>query len=144
MCGIAGYVDFSRKLDETTLRRMTASLDHRGPDDRGHALISHANAQIGLGHTRLSILDLSAAGHQPMRFGPFAIVYNGEIYNFREIREELAKRGHSVTTDCDTEVILHAYAEWGMSCLDRFIGMFAFALYDSNSRTIYFVRDRVG
>jgi len=144
MCGIAGYVDFSRKLDETTLRRMTASLDHRGPDDRGHALISHANAQIGFGHTRLSILDLSAAGHQPMNFGPFSIVFNGEIYNFREIRSDLEAHGHHFSTACDTEVILHAFAEWGIDCLNRFIGMFAFVLHDASKDCLYLVRDRVG
>ena len=144
MCGITGYVDFSRKLDETMLRRMTASLDHRGPDDRGHALISYAHAQIGLGHTRLSILDLSAAGHQPMNFGPFSIVFNGEIYNFREIRSDLEALGHHFTTACDTEVILHAFAEWGIDCLNRFIGMFAFVLHDASKDRLYLVRDRVG
>lgn len=144
MCGIAGFIDFTGGLDESTLRRMQGSLRHRGPDDQGHVLLTEGNARIGLAHTRLSILDLSAAGHQPMRLGPFSIVYNGEIYNFREIRADLTELGHDFVTDCDTEVILHAFAEWGMRCLDRFIGMFAFVLHDANSRQIYFIRDRAG
>ena len=144
MCGIAGFIDSSDMLDETTLKRMQVSLQHRGPDDRGLMLSTDGNTRVGLAHTRLSILDLSAAGHQPMRFGPFSIVYNGEIYNFREIREDLIARGHVFVTDCDTEVILHSFAEWGITCLDRFIGMFAFALHDSSTRKLYFVRDRVG
>lgn len=144
MCGIAGFIDATGSLGESTLRRMHASLQHRGPDDRGSALLTEGGNRIGLAHTRLAILDLTEVGHQPMRFGPFSIVYNGEVYNFREIREELAGKGHAFVTDCDTEVILHAFAEWGIDCLDRFIGMFAFALHDSNSRKVFFVRDRAG
>jgi len=144
MCGIAGFVDFSGKLGDATLRNMTATLDHRGPDDRGHSLVSSGNAVLGLGHTRLSILDLSQHGHQPMRFGPFSIVFNGEIYNFREIRSDLESQGHGFSTECDTEVILHAFAEWGIECLHRFIGMFAFVLHDAKNDRMYLVRDRVG
>lgn len=144
MCGIAGFIDTSGVLDESTLRRMQSSLQHRGPDDRGSMIATEGDSRLGLAHTRLSIIDLSDAGHQPMQFGPFSIVYNGEIYNFREIRDDLVAQGHTFVTDCDTEVILHAFAEWGIACLDRFIGMFAFALHDSASRNVYFVRDRVG
>jgi len=144
MCGVAGFLDYSGKLDESTLRRMTASLNHRGPDGRGQLTIESGHATIGLGHTRLSILDLSDFGRQPMQFGPFTIVFNGEIYNFRELRDELIKCGHLFSTECDTEVILHAFAEWGIACLQRFIGMFAFALHDASTRRIYFARDRAG
>lgn len=144
MCGIAGYIDFSHTLDESTLHRMTASLDHRGPDDRGHSFINDANARVGLGHTRLSIQDLSGAGHQPMSFGPLSIVYNGEVYNFRELRAELEKLGHKFKSDGDTEVILHAFSEWGADCLRRFIGMFAFVLHDASTRRLFLVRDRAG
>ena len=144
MCGIAGFIDTSGALDEATLKRMQVSLQHRGPDDRGLLIATGDTARIGLAHTRLSILDLTDAGHQPMQFGPFSIVFNGEIYNFRAIRDDLVARGHAFVTDCDTEVILHAFAEWGIECLGRFIGMFAFALNDSSTRNMYFVRDRVG
>lgn len=144
MCGIGGFIDQSGELDEATLTRMQESLRHRGPDDRGLCVLTEGAARIGLAHTRLSILDLSEAGHQPMRFGSLTIVYNGEIYNFRELRETLAGLGHTFHTDCDTEVILHAFSEWGVDCLARFIGMFAFVLHDSRSRKIYFVRDRAG
>ena len=144
MCGIAGFIDYSGKLDYSTLREMTSSLQHRGPDDNGQLVFSSADARIGLGQTRLSILDLSAAGHQPMQFGPFSIVYNGEVYNFREIRKELEGLDHVFSTESDTEVILHAYAEWGIRCLGRFIGMFAFVLLDEINHSLYLVRDRVG
>lgn len=144
MCGIAGFIDTSFSLDDSTLRRMQSSLSHRGPDDRGLMLATEGNTRLGFAHTRLSILDLTEAGHQPMKFGPLSIVFNGEIYNFREIRDTLIAHGHAFVTDCDTEVVLHAFAEWGAECLNRFIGMFAFVLHDSNSRNMYFVRDRVG
>ena len=144
MCGIAGFVDYSGKLGDSTLRKMTATLHYRGPDDRGHLLVSSGNAELGLGHTRLSIQDLSENGHQPMGFGPFSIVFNGEIYNFREIRSDLEAQGHGFSTECDTEVILHAFAEWGIACLNRFIGMFAFVLHDASKDRLYLARDRVG
>lgn len=144
MCGIAGFFDHSGRLGEETLRRMQSSLQHRGPDDQGHLLLGSDKSLLGLAHTRLSILDLSEAGHQPMRFGPFTIVFNGEIYNFKEIRDDLIAEGHALLTECDTEVILHAFAEWGIDCLSRFIGMFAFALHDASTRRLYLVRDHVG
>lgn len=125
MCGIAGFIDFGRRLDEGVLRRMVASLHHRGPDDSGAVVTRSDSAIVGLGHARLSILDLSTSGHQPMVYGDLEIVFNGEIYNFRELRAELEKLGHGFTTGTDTEVILHAFREWGIDCLQRFVGMFA-------------------
>lgn len=144
MCGIVGFLDFSGEMDEGLLQRMVTSLDHRGPDDRGILLDRSNAAGIGLGHARLSILDLTESGRQPMVFGYLSIVFNGEIYNFRELRTELEKTGHIFKTRTDTEVILHAFLEWGIDCVQRFIGMFAFCLHDARSQRVYFVRDRAG
>ncbi|ODS62989.1 MAG: asparagine synthase (glutamine-hydrolyzing) [Arenimonas sp. SCN 70-307] len=144
MCGIAGFIDFAGRLGKPDLRSMVASLRHRGPDDEDALVIDGPATRVGLGHARLSILDLTEAGRQPMRHEQLSIVFNGEIYNYREIRKELIARGHAFHTDSDTEVILHSFAEWGVRCLDLFIGMFAFVLHDARSEQVYFVRDRVG
>ena len=123
---------------------MTAALEHRGPDDSGVHSIPDGGPVLG--HRRLSILDLSALGHQPMQSacGRFWIVYNGEIYNFREIRQELEQRQHRFSSDSDTEVILAAYAEWGLAAVARFRGMFAFALWDGAEKRLHLCRDRFG
>jgi len=123
---------------------MVSSLSHRGPDDRGSEIYSGGKAQVGLGHSRLSVLDVSSAGHQPMYFKHLGIVLNGEIYNFKEIRMELTGMGHQFVSESDTEVVLHAFHEWGKEAVSRFIGMFAFAIHDSKQQTITFVRDRAG
>lgn len=123
---------------------MVNSMQHRGPDDSGVELFEEKNALIGFGQARLSIIDLSAAGHQPMHFQHLSIVFNGEIYNYREIRAELIEKGRSFTTQTDTEVILQSFDEWSLKCVDRFIGMFAFVIYDRNSNKIYSLRDRAG
>jgi len=127
----------SRRL----LRAMTESIAHRGPDDDGFFL----DAGIGLGHRRLSIIDLSS-GHQPLfnEDGTVCVVYNGEIYNFAELAQELSDKGHVFRTRCDTEVIVHAWEAWGAGCVERFRGMFAFALYDANQETVFLARDRLG
>ena len=123
---------------------MTAALEHRGPDDSG----THALPEGGpvLGHRRLSILDLSALGHQPMQSacGRYWVVYNGEIYNFREIRRELERFHHRFRSDSDTEVVLAAYAQWGLAAVSRFRGMFAFALWDGTAKRLHLCRDRFG
>lgn len=118
------------------------TLRHRGPDDQGW----YSGKHIALGHTRLSIIDLSALGHQPMvsATGRYAITYNGEIYNYVELRQELKDAGYRFRSHSDTEVILAAYAEWGTACLSRFRGMFAFALWDCEERTLFLARDRLG
>ena len=144
MCGIAGFLDFVGGMDEGLLHKMAGTLRHRGPDDSGVLLQKSDAAVVGLAHQRLAILDLSEAGHQPMAFGDLNIVFNGEIYNFRELRAELEKIGHAFATETDTEVILHAFSEWGIDCVQRFIGMFAFCLHDARSNRIYLVRDRAG
>lgn len=143
MCGIAGiYYWDGRVVDERTLRHMTDMLAHRGPDSAGYFV----DGPVGLGNRRLAILDLSSRGHQPMsnEDGTVWVTYNGEIYNFREIREELEQRGHKFHSQTDTEVILHAYEEWGLECVKRFNGMFAFALWDSKRKGLVLVRDPLG
>ncbi len=144
MCGIAGFCDFSKKSDKQTLIKMTDVLYHRGPDDSGYSFYENEFAHIGLGHRRLSILDLSAHGHQPMAFGHLTMVYNGEVYNFKEIRTELEKQGYSFESHSDTEVILKAYHQWGMNAVHRFNGMFAIAIFDSQKQTLSLIRDRAG
>jgi asparagine synthase (glutamine-hydrolysing) len=121
---------------------MTDALAHRGPDGEG----SYVDGSLGLGHRRLAIIDLSPAGRQPMltRDGRYAITYNGEIYNFQELRAKLEALGHQFRSRTDTEVLLYAFAEWGIKAIDRLNGMFAFALWDSQQRTLFLARDRYG
>jgi asparagine synthase (glutamine-hydrolysing) len=141
VCGINGIIYLKTKSDfGEKVRKMNDALAHRGPDDQG----VFSEPGIALGHRRLSIIDLSAAGHQPMNFANdrFTIVYNGELYNFRELREELKEI--SFKTNSDTEVILAAYARWGEACLNHFNGMFAFAIYDKTSGELFVARDRMG
>lgn len=149
MCGIAGFVA-NRAHDRQfrpVLRAMTDVLAHRGPDDEGFFECSAGNGghAVGLGHRRLSIIDLDG-GHQPMtnEDGTVHIVFNGEIYNYKPLREELIARGHRFTTSSDTETIVHAYEEYGDDCVDRLDGMFAFAIWDSNRERLFLARDRFG
>jgi asparagine synthase (glutamine-hydrolysing) len=144
MCGITGFIDFARSSSENTLERMTNTLFHRGPDGSGIQLLNEEKAQIGFGHRRLSIIDLSEHGTQPMQFEHLWICFNGEIYNYQEIKDELSALGHSFVGGSDTEMILHAYAQWGKACIEKFIGMFAIVLYDTKANTIFSVRDRAG
>lgn len=144
MCGITGIYSPGTKIERSVLTAMTETLRHRGPDDSGVHI--DADGGLGLGHTRLSIIDLSPKGRQPMSndAGNITASYNGEIYNYREIRDELAKKGHRFTSESDTEVVVKAYQEWGMGCLGRFIGMFALAIWDASSETLFLARDRAG
>ncbi len=144
MCGIAGFIDFSGGSDADILKNITGVLDHRGPDANGHAFFGETEAAIGLGHKRLSIIDLSSSAGQPMRYKNFHIVYNGEVFNYSEIKEVLRSLGHSFETSSDTEVILHAFEEWGAEMVHRFIGMFAFAIYDDQKKKLTCLRDRAG
>lgn len=145
MCGIAGIVGSS---ETAVMRRMTAAMIHRGPDDHGIRVFQGIPGleKAVLGHQRLSIIDLSEAGHQPMgnEDGTLWIVFNGEIYNFAELRIDLEKAGHRFASHTDTEVVLHGYEEWGTRCVDRFVGMFAFALLDTRRGELVLVRDRLG
>lgn len=144
MCGITGLIDFKKNSTEETLKAMTNTLIHRGPDGFDTELLKDENAQIGFGHRRLAIIDLSEHGKQPMQFEHLWICFNGEIYNYQEIKSELAELGHTFTGNSDTEMILHAYAQWGKKCLDKFIGMFAIVIYDSLLQDIFCARDRAG
>ena len=144
MCGIAGFIDFKQQSSLQLLQSMTDSLSHRGPDGSGYEFIEIPECQIGLGHRRLSIIDLSETGKQPMSYENFWITFNGEIYNYHEIKKELFDLNHQFIGHSDTEVILHAFAEWGIACVNKMIGMFAFVIYDSKSETLHCVRDRAG
>jgi asparagine synthase (glutamine-hydrolysing) len=138
MCGICGFT----WEDKSLVRRMASTIEHRGPDDYGF----YAATGISLGHRRLSIIDLSRKGRQPMsnEDGSVWIVYNGELYNYLAIRGLLEKKGHKFRSNTDTEVIIHAYEEFGEQCLQRFNGMFAFAIWDSNKKSLFLARDRMG
>ena len=146
MCGITGFVDFNKKLTKKVLDDAANTLQHRGPDDSDVIVAETYFANIGLGHRRLAILDLSPLGHQPMYSDDeqVAIVFNGEIYNFREIRSELKSKGNSFHSNSDTEVIIKAYQQFGIDCLNRFIGMFSIAIYDANLQKVFLIRDRAG
>lgn len=143
MCGICGKINFnSHTINELELYQMMHSMKHRGPDDEG--VYVHKN--IGLGFVRLSIIDLSQAGKQPMsdETGRYTIIMNGEVYNYIELREELIKLGLSFRSKTDTEVVLKSYIQWGESCLDKFNGMFALVIYDKDKNNIFGARDRFG
>jgi asparagine synthase (glutamine-hydrolysing) len=143
MCGIVGAIDTTGgTIAEVDLRRMTDCVAHRGPDGEGQ----YAFGPVGLGHRRLSIIDLTEAGHEPMtnEDGTVVLVFNGEIYNFQQLRVELETAGHRFHSRTDTEVLVHGYEEWGEAVLDRLNGMFAFGLYDRNRRRLLLARDRYG
>ena len=175
MCGIAGYIDLRRKTATHILQDMTDLVKHRGPDDEGYTLFEGSNVQMcfgketisqiknrqdfssiekqkekfyfmGLGHRRLSIIDLSEHGHQPMadERQELFLTYNGEIYNYIEIKKELKEKGYQFTTTADSEVILNAYKEWGENCVKKFNGMWAFAIYDRKRQCLFCSRDRLG
>lgn len=146
MCGIAGFIDYERKSSAEVLKSMSDAVVHRGPDDSGYEMLESAHAQIGFGFRRLSIIDLSALGHQPMKFeeAGLTIIFNGEIYNYREIRNMLESSGYTFKSHSDTEVILKSYAEWGTGCVQHFIGMFAIAIYDAKKEKVFLYRDRAG
>ena len=143
MCGIIALLSYKQPLDEGELKELTCLLAHRGPDDNGAELI---RPHLGLANTRLSIIDLSPGGHQPMhdRETGNVVVYNGAIYNYRELRQELSSKGHKFSNTSDTEVLLKAYAQWGPNCLNRFHGMFAFALWDQSKRSLFAARNKLG
>ncbi len=149
MCGIFGVVARNASIPDGVLERGTQSLAHRGPDDSGTILLSDSvpePVEIGLGNRRLAILDLSALAHQPMHDSETGnwIVYNGEIYNFRDVRHELEQAGTNFISNSDTEVLLKAYARWGEACLGKFRGMFAFALWDPSRHRLFIARDPMG
>ena len=144
MCGICGkiYFDQTHAVDPRELQRMAETLSHRGPDGDGVWAARH----VGLAHRRLAIIDLHASADQPMsnEDGTIWITFNGEIYNFQELRQVLEAKGHTFRTQSDTEVIVHAYEEYGRACVEQLRGMFAFAIWDARTQTLFLARDRVG
>jgi len=143
MCGITGYFNVDGEATSpVVLKRMTDAIAHRGPDGEGF----YTDGFVALGHRRLAIIDLSPLGHQPMMTpeGRYVLTYNGEIYNFQELRLELEALGHGFRSRTDSEVVLHAYAEWGAGCVKRFNGMFAFAIWDKTKLELFLARDRYG
>lgn len=143
MCGIAGIINLNqRPVSTVNLKKMTDAIIHRGPDGEG----SFVDGAVGLGHRRLAIIDLSPAGHQPMITpdGRYVLSYNGEVYNYQELRLELEASGYQFHSQTDSEVVLYAYAHWGEKCLDRFNGMFAFAVWDKLKKELFLARDRYG
>src|SRR5437588_1722078 len=143
MCGICGQLNFQRRepVEPDTIRRMTESIQHRGPDDEGFFIAG----PVGLGFRRLSIIDL-AGGPQPMSDAEETVwvIFNGEIYNFKELRAELEQRGHSLRTRSDTEVIIHGYKEWGTEVFNRLNGMFGLAIWDVQKKRLIVARDAMG
>src|SRR5687768_9537492 len=143
MCGIAVAIGLNGKpIERVAIERMATSLLHRGPDDSGIYL----DGSIGMGFRRLSILDLSEAGHQPMvsEDGQYVLVFNGEIFNYVELRAELRQLGYQFRSSGDSEVLLAAYRQWGRECLSKLNGMWAFVIYDRPHRRIFGSRDRFG
>ena len=144
MCGIVGIVSTKPITERAWIEDGREAIRHRGPNDKG--LWWSANGQVGFGHRRLSILDLSERGHQPMHSPDekISIIFNGEIYNFQQLRHQLKNRGYCFKSNSDTEVILASYAEWGTKCVLHLQGMFAFAIFDDYKKTLFLSRDRAG
>jgi asparagine synthase (glutamine-hydrolysing) len=143
MCGIVGKYNLNQEsVSPELIKRMCDKLIHRGPDDSG----IYVDGNVGLGHRRLSIIDLSESGHQPMSSQDKSIwiTFNGEIYNFQELRKDLISKGYSFKSHTDTEVIIYLYQEYKEKCLDYIRGMFAFAIWDKNEERLFLARDRIG
>jgi len=144
MCAISGFLDFNNTTSLQILEQMNRTMAHRGPDGEGYNTYASAYGGIGLGHRRLSIIDLTEGGSQPMHFENLHITFNGEIYNYEEIKKELEVLGHHFESHSDTEVILHSYKQWGEDAVQKFIGMFAFVIYDDEKQELFACRDRAG
>jgi len=144
MCGIAGFVDFRSILNSENLISATDALFHRGPDSNGYKFFKESFGTLGLGHRRLSILDLSQAGSQPMKFENLTMVYNGEVYNFIEIRNKLRAKGYEFISESDSEVILKAFHFWREDAINKLVGMFSIAIYDELEKVVYIARDQMG
>jgi len=144
MCGITGFVDWKKQSDENILKAMNKTLYHRGPDSGDEQFFQLENHQVGLAHKRLAIIDITETGRQPMIFNQYWITYNGEVYNFNEIKNDLIELGHQFNGHSDTEMILHAYSQWGEDCISKFIGMFSFVIFNTDNNELFCVRDRAG
>ena len=143
MCGIVGLLDNNKDIDPI-LNDMVSEIAHRGPDSNGTKIFRSDKYSLGLGHTRLSIIDTSVSGNQPMHFQYLEIVYNGEIYNYLELKNILMGLGYTFKTSSDTEVILQAYMHWGTDSFSKFIGMFSIAIYNKKKHELVLARDRAG
>jgi asparagine synthase (glutamine-hydrolysing) len=144
MCGISGFFDRTQQLDQSQLEKYNKTLAHRGPDGNGMFFKKTENGNIGLAHTRLSILDLSDLGKQPMYFKNLSIVLNGKIYNYKNIQKELEILDYSFNSSSDTEVVLKSFHAWGMDCVKKFVGMFSFGIFDTENELLSLCRDRLG
>lgn len=144
MCGIIGIIDYTKTINEKSFNKMRDIIYYRGPDDCGTEIFQKDNFTIALGHRRLSIQDLSPLGHQPMNYENLSIIFNGEVYNFDEIKKELLELNYTFNSYSDTEVILKSYHAWGENCVDKFRGMFAFCIYNKDEETLTIFRDRAG
>jgi asparagine synthase (glutamine-hydrolysing) len=144
MCGIAGFIDQNKLLNDVTIKSMSDSLSHRGPNDAGDYFNNNHHCSIGLGHRRLSIIDLSNHGHQPMYYDGLWMVYNGEIYNYKSIKQELIDSGYEFNSSSDTEVILKLYHKEGIGFLEKINGMYAIGVYSEKTDELLLIRDRAG
>ena len=144
MCGITGFIDFKNNSTQAMLEGMNDAIAHRGPDDAGCEIYKVGDTMVGFAQRRLSILDLSPLGHQPMHYRDLTINFNGEVYNFREVREELTAMGYGFSSESDTEVIIKAFDCWGTAAVAKFTGMFAIAILDRAARKLMLIRDRAG
>lgn len=144
MCGFTGFIDFNKKSELVHLEKMTDSLAHRGPDASSTYIYEEPEFTLGLGHRRLSVIDLAVGANQPMHHKDLSIVYNGEVYNYKEIKQKLEAVGRSFVTSSDTEIILQAFDEWGDTCVKDFIGMFAFVIFNKKTKQLIAFRDRPG
>ena len=144
MCGICGHVASSELINKTSIEKMTSELSRRGPDFQGSFYKEIDDCKIGFGHARLSIIDLNAHANQPFVYNEYILTFNGEIYNYKEIRQNLISLGYTFHTDSDTEVVIKAYDLWGANALDKFNGMFAFSIHNSENNTLFLARDRAG
>lgn len=144
MCGITGFIDLKKCTGEEVLMRMRESLLHRGPDAGNQEIIVKNDFSLGLAHRRLSIIDTSILGNQPMGFKHLSMVFNGEIYNYKELQSKLITLGHEFKSQSDAEVAIHAFYEWGLDAVKLFNGMFAMALFNDNTQELYLIKDRFG
>jgi asparagine synthase (glutamine-hydrolysing) len=144
MCGIAGFIDLSKRTATDVLLGMRDSLIHRGPDAGGEYFYDSQTFSLGLAHRRLSIIDTTDFANQPMHYEELSMVFNGELYNYQEIRETLVKAGYSFRTQSDSEVVLLAFHKWNSKALNLFKGMFSIILFNRVEQTLYLIRDRFG
>ncbi len=144
MCGISGYLTYKNKVKDYSVRNTLNLMKRRGPDNQSHFISKINNKEIGLLHSRLNIIDLNTRSNQPFYYDDLVLVFNGEIYNFIEIRKTLIKKNYKFKTTSDTEVLIKSYLEWGEKCVDYFIGMWAFAIWDGKKKKLFISRDNFG